>query len=80
MSDKNSTEHSAKHFRGRKAIVAGAALTLLIAAALVVQHRESVANFINVAHERIQERAYLNDDFGGDPPPSIGSAFTPVLW
>jgi hypothetical protein len=67
---------SAKDFRGRKAIVAGAVLALLIGAALIVQHHESVANFISAAHERAQDDANL----GGDLPASIGSAFTPVLW
>ena len=67
---------SAKDFRSRNTSVAGAAFALLIAAVLVFQHHESVANFISVAHERTQ----AEDTLGGDLPPSLGSAFTPVLW
>ena len=67
---------STKDFSGRKTIVAGAAFALLIAAVLVFQHHESVANFVGAAHERAQAQ----DNLGGDLPPSIGSAFTPVLW
>ena len=71
---------SAKDFRSRKAIVAGAVLALLIGAALIVQHRESVAHFISAAHERVQDNAQNDANLGGDLPTSIGSAFTPVLW
>jgi hypothetical protein len=71
---------SAKDFRSRKAIVAGAVLALLIGAALIVQHHESVASFISAAHERTQDNARDDASLGGDLPTSIGSAFTPVLW
>jgi hypothetical protein len=76
MSIKNSTEHS----RGRKAIVTGAVLALLIGAALTVQHRESVANFIGAAHERIHNKAHDDASLGGDLPASLGTAFTPAFW
>jgi hypothetical protein len=67
---------STRDFSSRKTIVAGAALALLIAAVLVFQHHESVANFAGAAHERAQ----AENSLGGDLPASIGSAFTPVLW
>jgi hypothetical protein len=83
-----STKNSAERFRGRKAIAAGAVLALLIGAALIVQHHESVANFVGAAHERTQDNvqdsaqgsAHDDANLGGDLPASIGSAFTPVLW
>ena len=71
---------STHNFRSRKAIVAGMVLALLIGAALVVQHRESVANFVTAAHERAQNNAHDDANLGGDLPPSLGSAFTPVFW
>jgi hypothetical protein len=71
---------SVKDFRSRKAIVAGAVLALLIGAALIIQHHESVANFVTAAHERAQDNAQDDASLGGDLPTSLGSAFTPVLW
>ena len=71
---------SIHNFRGRKAIVAGAVLVLLIGAALVFQHRKSVANFVTAAHERAQNNAHGDANLGGDLPPSLGSAFTPMFW
>ena len=67
---------SITNFRSLKTFAAGAALGLLVAAALFFQYGESVANYVGAPKAPAYQKANLGDDLPG----TLGSGFEPILW